>query len=135
MRSCTTGTVRAWRLAPGGRDACRGAKAAQLIPPRDLRRNLVDRHEVICHFRQRLHDAVTLSQDQDARPGTPDTGTDTDADKAKLGRAKADETLCTMCHLGGFAGQNEIPRVAGQNYDYIVKQLADGAYIAQRVKP
>ena len=49
----------------------------------------------------------------------------TSADKAKLGRAKSDETLCTMCHLGGFAGQNEIPRVAGQNYDYIVKQLKD----------
>jgi len=46
-------------------------------------------------------------------------------DKAKLGRAKSDETLCTMCHLGGFAGQNEIPRVAGQNYDYVVKQLRD----------
>ena len=48
-----------------------------------------------------------------------------DAEKAKLGKAKADETLCTMCHLGGFLGQNEIPRVAGQSYDYIVKQLAD----------
>jgi cytochrome c553 len=47
------------------------------------------------------------------------------ADKAKLGKAKADETLCTMCHLGGFAGQNEVPRVAGQNYDYIIKQLGD----------
>ena len=46
-----------------------------------------------------------------------------DAAKAKLGRAKADETLCTMCHLGGFLGQNEIPRVAGQHYDYTVKQL------------
>ena len=48
-----------------------------------------------------------------------------DAGKAKLGRAKADETLCTMCHLGGFLGQNEIPRVAGQHYAYIVKQLSD----------
>jgi cytochrome c553 len=48
-----------------------------------------------------------------------------DADKARLGKLKADENLCTMCHLGGFAGQNEIPRVAGQNFDYIVKQLAD----------
>ncbi len=48
-----------------------------------------------------------------------------DPEKAKLGKAKADETLCTMCHLGGFAGQNEIPRVAGQNFDYIVKQLSD----------
>src|SRR6478672_4596617 len=48
-----------------------------------------------------------------------------DEAKVKLGKAKADETLCTMCHLGGFAGQNEIPRVAGQQYDYIVKQLRD----------
>lgn len=48
-----------------------------------------------------------------------------DPAKARLGKLKADETLCTMCHLGGFTGQNEIPRVAGQNYDYIVKQLED----------
>ena len=46
-----------------------------------------------------------------------------DSAKARLGKAKADETLCTMCHLGGFAGQNEVPRVAGQHYAYIVKQL------------
>jgi cytochrome c553 len=46
-----------------------------------------------------------------------------DEAKAKLGKAKADETLCTMCHLGGFMGQNEIPRVAGQNYQYVVAQL------------
>jgi cytochrome c553 len=48
-----------------------------------------------------------------------------DPAKAALGKAKADETLCTMCHLGGFAGQNEIPRVAGQHHDYVVKQLMD----------
>jgi cytochrome c553 len=30
-----------------------------------------------------------------------------------------------MCHLGGFVGQNEIPRVAGQWPQYIKKQLAD----------
>jgi cytochrome c553 len=48
-----------------------------------------------------------------------------DAEKARLGKIRADDTLCTMCHLGGFKGQNEIPRVAGQNYDYIVKQLRD----------
>ena len=48
-----------------------------------------------------------------------------DPEKARLGKLKADETLCTMCHLGGFAGQNEIPRVAGQTYDYIFKQLSD----------
>ena len=30
-----------------------------------------------------------------------------------------------MCHLGGFRGQNEVPRVAGQHHDYVVKQLGD----------
>src|SRR5574340_724197 len=49
------------------------------------------------------------------------------ADPAKVaaGRTKSEEVLCTMCHLGGFSGQNEIPRVAGQHYEYIVKQLKD----------
>jgi cytochrome c553 len=46
-----------------------------------------------------------------------------DEEKARLGKAKSESTLCTMCHLGGFLGQNEIPRVAGQNYEYIVAQL------------
>jgi len=48
-----------------------------------------------------------------------------DPERAARGKAKADETLCTMCHLGNFSGQNEIPRVAGQQYDYTVKQLRD----------
>ena len=48
-----------------------------------------------------------------------------DEARAARGKAKADETLCTMCHLGGFVGQNEIPRVAGQHYEYVVKQLRD----------
>ncbi len=54
-----------------------------------------------------------------------DTGFKVDPKKAQRGRAKAEETLCTMCHLGGFKGQNEIPRVAGQHHDYVVKQLGD----------
>lgn len=48
-----------------------------------------------------------------------------DEKRAARGKAKADETLCTMCHLGGFMGQNEIPRVAGQHYEYVVKQMKD----------
>jgi len=45
--------------------------------------------------------------------------------KAERGKKKSEEVLCTMCHLGGFLGQNEIPRVAGQHYEYTVKQLRD----------
>ncbi len=48
-----------------------------------------------------------------------------DPAKVALGKKKTDEVLCPMCHLGEFAGQNEIPRVAGQKYEYVKKQLAD----------
>lgn len=57
------------------------------------------------------------------KPRAPDFKAD--PARVQRGKAKADETLCTMCHLGGFLGQNEIPRVAGQQHDYIVKQLKD----------
>jgi len=43
--------------------------------------------------------------------------------RVERGRRKADEVLCTMCHLGGFKGQNEIPRVANQQPEYVIKQL------------
>ena len=47
------------------------------------------------------------------------------ADPAKVARGKkvSEDALCTMCHLGGFAGQNEVPRVSGQHYEYILAQL------------
>src|SRR3954452_17919531 len=44
-------------------------------------------------------------------------------DRVAAGKRKAAETLCTMCHLGEFAGQNEVPRVAGQHPEYVVRQL------------
>ncbi len=53
------------------------------------------------------------------------TGFTPDPAKVAAGRKKADEVLCSMCHLGGFTGQNEIPRVAGQHYAYIRKELLD----------
>src|SRR5207302_3676725 len=48
-----------------------------------------------------------------------------DTAKVEAGRKTSDAVLCPMCHLGGFVGQNEIPRVAGQYPQYIKKQLAD----------
>jgi len=53
------------------------------------------------------------------------TGFVPDPTKVAAGRKKAAEVLCPMCHLGGFTGQNEIPRVAGQHYAYIKKALLD----------
>jgi cytochrome c553 len=45
--------------------------------------------------------------------------------RVEAGRKVSDAVLCPMCHLGGFVGQNEIPRVAGQWPQYIRKQLDD----------
>jgi cytochrome c553 len=45
--------------------------------------------------------------------------------KVDAGRKISDAVLCPMCHLGGFSGQNEIPRVAGQHPTYVKKQLQD----------
>ena len=69
-------------------------------------------------------DMINISNYYAAQTAKPSSFKADDA-KVKLGKAKADETLCAMCHLGGFSGQNEIPRVAGQQYDYVVKQLKD----------
>jgi cytochrome c553 len=67
-------------------------------------------------------DMIAIANFYAAQPLKPSTFK-VDEAKALRGKAKAEETLCTMCHLGGFLGQNEIPRVAGQQYDYIVAQL------------
>jgi cytochrome c553 len=48
-----------------------------------------------------------------------------DPARVEAGKRTADTVLCPMCHLGGFVGQNEIPRVAGQWPQYIKKQLED----------
>jgi cytochrome c553 len=48
-----------------------------------------------------------------------------DGTKIAQGKTIASHSQCTMCHLGGFSGQNEIPVAAGQQYQYLVKQLKD----------
>ena len=48
-----------------------------------------------------------------------------DGARVAAGKKISDAVLCPMCHLGGFVGQNEIPRVAGQYPEYVRKQLHD----------
>jgi cytochrome c553 len=55
------------------------------------------------------------------------TGANEKGDPSKVdeGRKVSDAALCTMCHLGNLSGQNEIPKVGGQHYQYVLKQLQD----------
>lgn len=74
--------------------------------------------------KQQMNDLGSWFASQKAKP----TGFKPDGVKVVEGKKVADNALCPMCHLGGFSGQNEVPRVAGQHYDYVLKQLMDFKY-------
>ena len=42
---------------------------------------------------------------------------------SESGKAVVARNHCDSCHTSTFAGQNQIPRLAGLPYDYLVKQL------------
>ena len=49
------------------------------------------------------------------------------ADPARVQRAQAliAENRCNFCHTGNFAGENNVPRLAGQREDYLAKTLRE----------
>jgi cytochrome c553 len=51
------------------------------------------------------------------------TGQAVDAARAAAGQAVAASLHCGSCHMPDYAGQKHIPRLAGLQYDYLVKQL------------
>jgi cytochrome c553 len=69
-------------------------------------------------------DMIALGQFFAAQKPAP-TNFKADAEKVAAGKKISDAVLCPMCHLGGFIGQNEIPKVAGQYPEYVKKQLHD----------
>jgi cytochrome c553 len=56
---------------------------------------------------------------------TPMSSSSAAIDDAKVvqGRSIADNSPCVTCHDAGLTGQSETPRIAGQQYAYIVKAL------------
>ena len=46
-----------------------------------------------------------------------------DANKAATGRKLLEVHHCGSCHMPDLSGQNQIPRLAGQNVEYLVKQM------------
>jgi cytochrome c553 len=52
-----------------------------------------------------------------------------DPERLEAGRKLVQTHHCDSCHVPGLVGQNHIPRLAGQHYEYLLKQLR--AYKAQ----
>ena len=92
----------------------------QLIKYRDGRR----KDPQMSPFAQNLSDADMAdlaayyqAQSPKARPAT------TDPAKVAEGRRLADLHHCSSCHQPGFAGQQQAARLAGQDFDYLLRLL------------
>jgi cytochrome c553 len=49
------------------------------------------------------------------------------ADSARMekGRTLAEQNRCNFCHQGNYSGERNVPRLAGQREDYLVKALRE----------
>ncbi len=92
----------------------------QLIKFRDGRR----KDPQMSPFAQNLSDAdmadlAAYYQAQRPRPRSMAT----DAAKVAAGQRLADLHHCTSCHRPGLTGQEQVPRLAGQDHDYLLRLL------------
>ena len=65
-------------------------------------------------------------------PGPAPTGADSDPALTQEGARLVKDRHCAQCHTDTFVGQSEIPRLAGQREEFIVKALHDYQHGARR---
>lgn len=66
-----------------------------------------------------MQDIAAYFAAQKPAPGTHAA----DNAKAAAGKKTLEANYCGSCHMPDLSGQNQIPRLAGQNFQYLVKQL------------
>jgi cytochrome c553 len=65
---------------------------------------------------------VALASHYAALPSVP-ASAPVDPRKYRAGEQTARATLCGTCHLADYAGQNQVPRLAGQNEEYLLQSM------------
>lgn len=55
----------------------------------------------------------------------PGTGYRTPEDQAAKARAALSAGQCVQCHLGGYEGNSRVPRLAGQQVDYLERTMLE----------
>ncbi len=88
------------------RDFKEGARNNPIMSPMAANLSKADMQDLAAYFAEKKPATIKFTAD----PA-----------RVKLGAVKIDETLCSMCHLGGLKGENEIPKLSGQHYDYTLK--------------
>ncbi len=69
-------------------------------------------------------DAIALANHYAKLPAKP-SDEKTDPNLVRRGETLAADRRCGSCHLPTLAGQEQIPRVAGQRIDYLIKSLKE----------
>ena len=69
-----------------------------------------------------IYDVLALARHFAAQPAPLPTGL-LQPDKVRAGAEVSRQALCGTCHLPNYAGQNQVPRLAGQHEDYLVLTL------------
>jgi cytochrome c553 len=65
---------------------------------------------------------VSLAKHFSAQPVVLPAGP-VDAEKRRLGAEVSKRALCGTCHLPGYTGQNQVPRLAGQHEAYLLPTM------------
>jgi len=97
----------------------------QLVLIREGLRDVPQMKEIVAGMSDETISA--LAQHFAAQAPVPKPGAATQ-EKVRLGAASASKLLCGTCHLSDYSGQNQVPRLAGQDEAYLVysmKQFRD----------
>ena len=94
----------------------------QIFLYREKQRNLPDMVAAVAHLTDWDIDDIAAYF---ARQKTAPPPADLDPKRMARGQALAGQHHCGSCHLPDFAGQNQMPRLASQREDYLVKAMRD----------
>jgi cytochrome c553 len=71
-------------------------------------------------------DDLTAISDAIAKLPAPRPSTEaSDPQRFARGKVLAEQNHCNVCHRADFSGQENVPRLAGQREDYLLKTLTD----------
>lgn len=94
----------------------------QIFLYRTNQRKIPEMNAAVAHLADRdVADIAAYFERQ--KPSPPPE--DADPGRMTRGQALARQHHCDSCHLPNFAGQNQMPRLAGQREDYLVKAMRD----------
>ncbi|MEO8248950.1 MAG: c-type cytochrome [Burkholderiales bacterium] len=92
----------------------------QLVIMREGLRDVPAMKEVVAGMKD--EEIVELAKHFAAQPFKPNARAP-DAEKARLGAEIARARLCSTCHLANYSGQQQVPRIGGQNEAYLVESM------------